>query len=209
MKGLLRKDFLLLRAYGRSLLLLLVLFLGIGVTSGTNITVGIVMIESIMLSVSTFSYDDMAKWNAYMLSMPVSRKTAVREKYVFALLLGLIGIVLSLLAGLLAGAIRGNIDWRELGWTVGACLTIAFLYLSIMMPLAFRYGAEKMRILLLAVFFVLFFILFGGYVLLSKSAPGALASLMRLWPIFPVLMVASLSISYVISQRIFEKKEIF
>ncbi len=205
MKGLLRKDFLLLRAYGRSLLLLLVLFLGIGVTSGTNIIVGIVMIESIMLSVSTFSYDDMAKWNAYMLSMPVSRKTAVREKYVFALLLGLIGIVLSLLAG----AIRGNIDWRELGWTVGACLTIAFLYLSIMMPLAFRYGAEKMRILLLAVFFVLFFILFGGYVLLSKSAPGALASLMRLWPIFPVLMVASLSISYVISQRIFEKKEIF
>lgn len=208
MKGLLIKDFLLLRAYGRSLLLLLLLFLSIGVTSGTGMIVGIVMIESIMLAVSTFSYDDMAKWNTYMLSMPVSRKTAVREKYVLALLLGLMGIVLSLLTGLLAGAIRGGVDWKELGWAVAACLMIACLYLSVMLPLTFRYGAEKMRILLLAVFFVLFFILFGGYTLLIKSAPGALASLVRLWSVFPVLIVAALAVSYVISQRIFAKKEI-
>ena len=89
MKGLLIKDFLLLRSYGKSLLLMFLLFLIIGATSGPAFIVGIVMIESVMLAVSTFSYDDMAKWNSYMLAMPVSRKTAVREKYALAFLLGL------------------------------------------------------------------------------------------------------------------------
>ena len=67
MKGLLIKDFLLLRSYGKSLLLMFLLFLIIGATSGPAFIVGIVMIESVMLAVSTFSYDDMAKWNSYML----------------------------------------------------------------------------------------------------------------------------------------------
>ena len=54
MKGLLIKDFLLLRSYGKSLLLMFLLFLIIGATSGPAFIVGIVMIESVMLAVSTF-----------------------------------------------------------------------------------------------------------------------------------------------------------
>ena len=164
MKGLLIKDFLLLRSYGKSLLLMFLLFLIIGATSGPAFIVGIVMIESVMLAVSTFSYDDMAKWNSYMLAMPVSRKTAVREKYALAFLLSLIGIVLSIAAGIAAGALRGNIDLKEVAATVGGCFIAACLYVSVMIPMTYRFGAEKMRFLLLAVFFVLFFVVFGGCV---------------------------------------------
>ena len=153
MKGLLIKDFLLLRSYGKSLLLMFLLFLIIGATSGPAFIVGIVMIESVMLAVSTFSYDDMAKWNSYMLAMPVSRKTAVREKYALAFLLSLIGIVLSIAAGIAAGALRGNIDLKEVAATVGGCFIAACLYVSVMIPMTYRFGAEKMRFLLLAVIF--------------------------------------------------------
>ena len=121
-------------------------------TSGPAFIVGIVMIESVMLAVSTFSYDDMAKWNSYMLAMPVSRKTAVREKYALAFLLSLIGIVLSIAAGIAAGALRGNIDLKEVAATVGGCFIAACLYVSVMIPMTYRFGAEKMRFLLLAVF---------------------------------------------------------
>ena len=206
MKGLLIKDFLLLRSYGKSLLLMFLLFLIIGATSGPAFIVGIVMIESVMLAVSTFSYDDMAKWNSYMLAMPVSRKTAVREKYALAFLL--IGIVLSIAAGIAAGALRGNIDLKEVAATVGGCFIAACLYVSVMIPMTYRFGAEKMRFLLLAVFFVLFFVVFGGYVFLKKSAPGALEALARAWPIFLPLVAAAIAVSYLISVRIFLKKEI-
>ena len=172
MKGLLIKDFLLLRSYGKSLLLMFLLFLIIGATSGPAFIVGIVMIESVMLAVSTFSYDDMAKWNSYMLAMPVSRKTAVREKYALAFLLSLIGIVLSIAAGIAAGALRGNIDLKEVAATVGGCFIAACLYVSVMIPMTYRFGAEKMRFLLLAVFFVLFFVVFGGYVFLKNPPPA-------------------------------------
>lgn len=51
MKGLLIKDFLLLRSYGKSLLLMFLLFLIIGATSGPAFIVGIVMIESVYISI--------------------------------------------------------------------------------------------------------------------------------------------------------------
>lgn len=208
MKGLLIKDFLLLRSYTKSLLLMLLFFMIIGITSGPSFIVGIIMIEAVMLAVSTFSYDDTAKWNTYMLSMPVARKTAIGEKYVLAFLLGMIGIVLAAAAGIAASAIRGAVDFQLIAGTIGGCLAMACLYVSVMIPLTLRYGAEKMRFLLMAVFFVLFSILFGGYALLKKSAPGALEALARLWPALPLLVAAVLAVSYFVSVRIFQKKEI-
>ena len=172
MKGLLIKDFLLLRSYGKSLLLMFLLFLIIGATSGPAFIVGIVMIESVMLAVSTFSYDDMAKWNSYMLAMPVSRKTAVREKYALAFLLSLIGIVLSIAAGIAAGALRGNIDLKEVAATVGGCFIAACLYVSVMIPMTYRFGAEKNAFFAACRFFSsCFFVVFGGYVFLKKIRP--------------------------------------
>lgn len=208
MKGLLKKDFLLLQSYAKSLMLMLVFFLIIGVTSGPSFIVGIIMIECVTLAVSTFAYDDMAKWDTYMLALPVSRKTAVREKYVFALLLGLIGIALSLAASLFSGILRGNVDFANAAATIGGCLVAACLYVAVMLPLTYRFGSEKMRVMLIAVFVVLFALLFGGYVLLQKVAPGALETLVRMWPLLPILTVLALAVSYIISVRIFQKKEI-
>lgn len=208
MKGLLIKDFLLLRAYAKSLLLVLVLFLIVGTTSGTAFVVGMVMIQCVMLAVSTFSYDDMANWNTYMLSMPVSRKTAIREKYMLALLLSLAGVVLSLAAGLASGALRGNVDLKEVLATVGGCMVMACLYVSLMIPLTCRFGAEKMRFLLIAVFFALFFLLIGGYMLLKQSVPNAMEVITKAWPVLPILLIAAPAVSYSISVRIFMKKEI-
>lgn len=206
MKGLLIKDFLLLRSYGKSLLLMFLLFLIIGATSGPAFIVGIVMIESVMLAVSTFSYDDMAKWNSYMLAMPVSRKTAVREKYALAFLLSLIGIVLSIAAGIAAGALRGNIDLKEVAATVGGCFIAACLYVSVMIPMTYRFGAEKC-VFAACRFFVLF-LLCSADMCFKKSAPGALEALARAWPIFLPLVAAAIAVSYLISVRIFLKKEI-
>lgn len=208
MKGLLIKDFLLLRSYAKTFFLLLILFLVIGLTTGTAFVVGIIMIQCVMLAVSTFSYDEMAKWDSYMLSMPVSRKTAVREKYVLTFLLSLVGVVLSLAAGIASGALRGHIDLNGVLAAVGGCLVMACLYVSLMIPMTYRFGAEKMRFLLLAVFFALFFILLGSFVLLKKAAPGALEALARAWPVFPLAVVAVLAGSYFVSVRIFQKKEI-
>lgn len=208
MKGLLIKDFLLLRSYLRTIGLLLVLFFFCSLPTGPAFFSGVVLIEAVMLAVSTFSYDDMAKWNTYMLSMPVSRKTAVQEKYVLSFLLSLIGIVLATAGGILTGVIHGNLDIRLVLGTVGGCLAAACLYVSVMIPLTYRFGAEKMRMMLILVFFVLFAVVFGGYTLLKNTAPGAFATLEQLWPLYPLSAIAAVAASYLISVHIFEKKEI-
>ena len=63
-----------------------------------------------------------------------------------------------------------------------------------------------MRFLLLAVFFVLF-LLCSADMCFKKSAP-ARWSLARAWPIFLPLVAAAIAVSYLISVRIFLKKEI-
>ena len=52
---------------------------------------------SMMMSIYSFSYDSLAKWDRFGLSLPVTRKEVVASKYILSLLFCLIGTALSFL----------------------------------------------------------------------------------------------------------------
>ena len=81
-KGLLKKDLYNLSTYKVSLIII-ILFCGIAIigTNAINIAPAIICGIVGMISLSTFSYDEISKANRYVLTLPASRKELVREKY--------------------------------------------------------------------------------------------------------------------------------
>ena len=162
-----------------------------------------------VLPCSCFSYDYIAKWDRFGLALPVSRAQVVLARYLTtALLLGLSALLLAVL-GLLAWALGGLDDAPVYGLTAAVTLTIGMLLNAALLPLVYRFGAERARILLLLVI--------GGAVLVVVTVIKAAGALppglfqLPLWaPAAAALIIgaALMVLSYFISLAIYNKKEV-
>lgn len=80
MKGLLIKDFKLLKKRGIFLLLLVILF---ATTGRSEFVVGLASLIMGVFSITTISYDEFENGMPFIFTLPVRRKDYVREKYIF------------------------------------------------------------------------------------------------------------------------------
>ena len=82
-KGLLKKDLYNLASYKASLIII-VLFCGIAIVGTEAINWDPIIICTIvgMIALSTFSYDEIAKSNKYILTLPTSRKRKNSNVYI-------------------------------------------------------------------------------------------------------------------------------
>ena len=88
MKGLLYKDWLMLKKYCRVYLLVLIVFLVISVSAEESIFFSVyLMVLSSVLGVTLVSYDEKSGWERYCDTLPCPRELRVNEKYVFSLIL--------------------------------------------------------------------------------------------------------------------------
>lgn len=214
MMGFVYKDFFLLR---RQISYLAILFLLYTVLSaagvfGSYILPAIVVIMGMVFPMSSFSYDEQARWDKFAAATPVGRKGVVAGRYLFALLLILISsaivAALQLLLSL-SGLVEQPIS--ELLLPVLACAVAALLMDAIFLPLLFRFGAEKARILGM----ILFVVIFAGCAGAGFLAGGAQQSpslsvqaLLLAIAVAAAAAVAALWVSYCFSQRIYAKKEL-
>jgi len=93
------KDMLVLQKQGRATLYLLIFFVLYSIvmkTSAFMITMAVVI--SVMLPISAFAYDDLAKWDRYALALPITRQNLVLARYVFGLIVACAGGIIGALA---------------------------------------------------------------------------------------------------------------
>ena len=85
MKGLLIKDLRLMKNMGNSLAIILLVAVGMSfyISDMSFIVIYMAIIGTSFTS-STISYDEFDNGNAFLFSLPVSRKDYVLEKYLFA-----------------------------------------------------------------------------------------------------------------------------
>ena len=221
-KGLLKKDLYNLASYKTSLIIV-VLFCGIAIIGTDAIYWGSIIIGMIvgMISLSTFSYDEMAKSNRYILTLPVTRKEIVLEKYILAIgatILGsLLGFILTLLIGNIMNYVRPDrvIDISIetlLATTVGGFFGVSFIQ-AIQIPSIFKWGAEKGRIQMFIV--LLFLVLIGtgvGFLIRKSGFTIDITKLESVLKNFGLAFLIVLSlimyfISYKISYKIYKNKE--
>lgn len=221
-KGLLKKDLYNLASY-KTTLIIIVLFCGIAIIGTDAIYWGSVVIGIIvgMISLSTFSYDEMAKSNRYILTLPVTKKEIVLEKYILAIgatILGsLLGFVLTLLIGNIMNYVRPdnvidiNVD-TLLATTIGGLFGVSLIE-AIQIPSIFKWGAEKGRIQMFIILFVLALIGAGVGFLIKESGLSVdiekLESVLKNFGLFLLVLLSFIIyfISYKISYKIYKNKE--
>ena len=177
-KGLLKKDLYNLATYKVSLIII-ILFCGIAIigTDAVNIAPAIICGIIGMISLSTFSYDEMSKSNKYILTLPVNKKELVIEKYILAIgatiLGGILGMILTVIVVNVMNYFRTeniiNLDYYSLIIaTIGGIFGISFLQ-AVQIPSMYKWGAEKGRIQMFILVLIIIAILGGSYFLLNKT----------------------------------------
>ncbi len=221
MKGLLIKDIRLMKSQGVLLLAILILAaLFLGVVSSDVEPFFVVAYITIFLSIfvaSTISYDEYDNGYLFLMTLPTTRKKYINEKYIFGILISIFAWCVGMAAGtalmIAQGAKTGAGEW------IGANLIyicIAWVFMSIMMPLRFKFDSEKARYANIIMFALIAAVAYG-ISRLSQYAPenilrnvsGFFNSLGNngILALCAVAAAAALLISYICSQRIMAKKE--
>ncbi|MDF2540671.1 MAG: hypothetical protein K0S47_389 [Herbinix sp.] len=206
MKGLLLKDALTLKKQGK-IILIMVVFYTIYSASTKNISMlgAMVTLLCAMMPITTLSYDEFCQWDKYALSMPVSRNDIVLSKYIFGVILDLLGVAVVTVISLVIVLVTKTIDVKETLITTVAIGGVALVFLSIILPLLFKLGVEKGRLMLMVVVFV--------PTMLAMIAPNLNLPMpseqMIKYAIYasPIVVILILLLSMQISIRIYNKKE--
>ena len=214
MKGLLMKDlaFVKLQAKSMIIIFLLVVFM---LLQGSNFEFVIVYANIIftMFVVTTINYDYFENGCAFLITLPISRKMYVSEKYVLAFLAAGCGLIADVIFMLIAHFLKEEYVFGmdnlifALAYVLGS-----LVFVALMLPIELRYGPEKARVAMIVVVAVIFagvFVFTGIGPFDLSGATTKLLSLKKivLLGIAGVAVVIALGISYLISCRIMEKKE--
>lgn len=213
MKGLIIKDLCSISNYKRQYALILAFM---SVWSIFSKSFSFLAMYSILLGgmmvLSVMSMDEAVHFNRYALTMPISVKTLVKEKYVLVC----ICIGAGSLLALIVEAIAMSTPWYEgtAEWIMINCLSSFFLIAyTITLPIIFKYGVEKARYAYMAVMLVMgavigisVYLTRNTTVMLFDGVPHLVDNLLLtggLWIIDAIVLV----ISYQVSLKAVRNKE--
>lgn len=214
MLGLLVKDLRLALTRKYALLIILVIALIMGTSMEGPFIIGYVTMIALMLAVGTIIYDEMDNGYDFMMTMPLTRKTYVREKYLFCLLSALVAWLVGAILTCAAYIIRQNTSALLEDIPISLVLIpVLFILPAVMIPLQLKLGAERSRIATYIIFGFIAGLIFMGKKLLDSSdltpeietTLNSISSVALIAIIAFCLLVAF--ISYLCSVRIMMKKE--
>lgn len=194
MKGLLLKDFYVMKRELRAFFFIIVLFTAFSFVGENNsffMFYGLIMLP--IVNISLISYDERSHWDSFLDTTPVSRSTAVTEKYLLTLLLLLLWSPVVLAVYLVQAA--------NLGSPVQAvciCIYMALFFPAIIYPFIFALGSEKGRFAYFIFIFAAMAAITAGISLMDRGAfviPDELSLILLLPPVVIYLISWRLSIA--------------
>lgn len=216
MIGLMVKDFLVMRKTIRSYLLVMLVYTVLAIIGAwsADFVGGFLMTMVAILPMNTFAYDKQAKWDVYGLTFPVGRTKTVAARYLAVLLLAFGGLALAAAAGLLMGAM-GKIEYIG-GYllTCAVCGLLAMLMNAVLLPILYKFGPERARIMLYGMFGI---IVLAGWAFLiplkglewlktlGEPTPTQIAAI----PFFAAAVaLVLLLLSFLLSRHIYENLDV-
>ena len=209
MLGLIKKDLFVMKNNLKYFLLMILVFAFFSRES--NIIYFIPIFISIMIFITTFSYDDYNKWNTYAITLPLSREKIVLAKYLTSLLLMVGTVLITFLLSFVIGTVNHSFDFDEVFPMLFGGLFALVLLQSFMYPLIYKFGTEKGRIgLFVGVFAVSGLV--GYLVNHVKIDTTAFTGFIQFFNQYGVLLLSIVMVilfvgSYFVSKRIYLKKE--
>lgn len=159
MKGLLVKDFKLVKLQKNFFFMIIAVAVGLTIINDdATFMLGFLTFVMSMFTLSTISYDEFDNGNAFLFTLPVSRKSYVVEKYVFSLLLGGGSWVLAVLFAVVFSIIQGTVSVLEVVMAAVVIFVIMLMVQAAMIPFQLKFGGEKGRIAMVGAVGILFII---------------------------------------------------
>lgn len=150
MKGLLIKDIRLMKNMRNSIIMILLIAVSMGAyMKDVSFIITYLALIGATFTTSTMSYDEFDNGYTFLLSLPVTRKGYVLEKYAFGLLLGGGGWLLGSVIVTVAGAVRNTSTVTDSLMMSLVMLPVALLLLSVLIPFHMKFGGEKGRIVMI------------------------------------------------------------
>ena len=206
MKGLWTKDIRLISSQQKNLAVIWLVAAGILIaTDQISFAISYTSVITIMTAISTISYDTFDNGNAFLFTLPFSRKEYTREKYLFSLFWGMITVI------------GGTLLMRSEEIVMAVLLNIPMLLIfqSMALPFLLKYEAEKGRIALAAmiggiVFVVIFFFKMfetAGIELIDIVMNQMYLKNITLWASIYIISIVIWFLSLKIAEGIMLKKE--
>lgn len=210
MWGLIKKDLYVLKGYIGTLLLFLLCFSALAIQTPSMLFIGLMVLPYMAMTV-TFSYDQNANFNSYALTLPITRREIVKEKYM--LLIGAL-LLMFLLTVLLTGTVTyfqtGSVSIMKIA-SIPFGTFLAMLSISLFQyPIIYKIGLEKGRIYTIIIAAIIAAI--AGILGTQIGNTGMNSELILLfqkyglWAIACIVLVGYY-ISYRMSVRILQKRD--
>ncbi|WP_313132862.1 ABC-2 transporter permease [Anaerocolumna sp.] len=210
MSGLILKDILNLKKYMKQMGIILIVYLFMSISfKNPNLIVFMMVFVTTMLIVTSMAYDESTKWDKYALTMPITKKDLVKSKYVLLVLLALAGGVISLISAFILSKFIGVSDYEEMLLTSAGVVLASLLLFSIIIPIIFKMGTEKTRIIMIILFAVPTILITGfSKIFKDLNMPQLTAEQVKyLVYASPFIVLLIVFLSYNLSVSILNKKE--
>lgn len=217
MTGLLLKDFRYMLTQKSFILSVLVIGFVLSLTQEDNdlFVIGYLAFTGIVLGMTSITMDDQEHNLTFLFTLPLSRRSYVLEKYLFTFLMGALFCCFALAVTLITrpfGIFQAPIG-LIIG-TTGGVLAGTLAFMSITIPLQFKFGAERARIAsFIAIGGFLAFVLAASLIINFADALPLLQAIADLGA--PVLitigcvcLLLCLGVSIKCSLRIMKRKEL-
>lgn len=217
MRGLLIKDFKLMRAQNNFFVFIVAIAIGLAMlTENPSFIIGYLTLIGSMFTLSSISYDEFDNGNAFLFSLPINRKVYIVEKYSFGLIIGGGSWLLATIIVIIAGQLKNtNLRIDETMIIALLNLLVMLVILAVMLPLQLKFGGEKSRVVIMGAVGMMF-VISVITVKIAKALNIDLTSMFNHLPTVSMGMliviaigiaIITLLISYKISLSIINKKE--
>lgn len=208
MKGLLLKDFYMLKKYYRTYLLIVVVFTAASLVGDDNMffTFYPVLLCG-MIPVSLLGYDERSRWIEYSGTLPYTKAQIVSSKYIIGLSAQIIVLLVTGIAQGIKMSKNGGLFANNYFLALMLGIFIMAAFSSFCLPFIFKFGMEKGR---MAYYVMIGFICAGGWGA-SKLLKGGLKIGTQVNAVLLMLALAGIGIyvlSWYLSIVFYKRREI-
>ncbi|MCM1227416.1 MAG: ABC-2 transporter permease [Clostridium sp.] len=208
MKGLLLKDFYMIRKYCKSYLLIAAVFWALSFSVHDNMFFAFYPVLLCgMIPVNLLGYDEKHKWLQYSAALPYTKLQIVTSKYLIGLITQLVMMLITGVIMLIHIGMNGSIRIDEFFASMLTILNVSMITSSISLPFVFKMGVEKGRIAYYFMIGVIFAVVFSTATLFSESLINDNLNVI-LWMIFSFAGIVIYALSWYLSVVFYKKKEL-
>lgn len=207
MKGLLIKDFYMMKKYCRAYLLIAVVFIAVSFFAEENLFMTFYpCLLCGMIPVNLLAYDERSHWMEFSGTLPYTKAQIVSGKYLIGLMTQAALLVVTGVAQGIRMVMAGSFALRDFAVLMLLMLCVSTIASSITMPFVFKLGVEKGRV----AYYVMVGVVCGGIVVASSIFRGQMQSEMQLnapLTVVALVCIGIYALSWYLSVVFYQKRE--